>query len=88
MSTTTFADLQREMAAAVMQPLTPDEDMRRESPDGRPMEEVAASFIAPNSRLDCLRAPGNLQPTILVSRARRACRGFSCAARSHRGARL
>ncbi len=46
-----LAQLQREMAHAVMTPLTPDEEMRRESPDGRPMEEVAASFIAPNSRL-------------------------------------
>jgi Putative DNA-binding domain len=43
--------LQREMAAAVMQPLTPDENMRRTAPDGRPMADVAASFIAPNSRL-------------------------------------
>jgi hypothetical protein len=46
-----LADLQREMAAAVMMPLTPDDDMRPHSPDGRPMTEVAASFIAPNSRL-------------------------------------
>jgi len=43
--------LQREMAAAVMQPLTPDENMRTTAPDGRPMAEVAESFIAPNSRL-------------------------------------
>jgi hypothetical protein len=43
--------LQREMAAAVMQPLTKDENMRATSADGRPMTEVAASFIAPNSRL-------------------------------------
>jgi len=43
--------LQREMAAAVMQPLTKDENMRATSADGRPMNEVAASFIAPNSRL-------------------------------------
>ena len=43
--------LQREMAAAVMQPLTRDETMRATAPDGRPMTEVAASFIAPNSRL-------------------------------------
>ena len=43
--------LQREMAAAVMQPLTPNEDMRPVSPDGRPMSEVAASFIAPNTQL-------------------------------------
>jgi len=46
-----LADLQRAMAAAVMMPLTPDEEMRQTSPDGRPMAEVAASFIAPNSRL-------------------------------------
>ncbi|MGD0892588.1 MAG: DNA-binding domain-containing protein [Terracidiphilus sp.] len=43
--------LQREMAAAIMLPLTPDEDMHAEGPDGRRMRDVAASFIAPNSRL-------------------------------------
>ncbi|MGA2654052.1 MAG: DNA-binding domain-containing protein [Terracidiphilus sp.] len=43
--------LQREMAAAIMQPLTPDEDMRPIAPDGRHMSDVAASFIAPNSQL-------------------------------------
>ncbi len=31
-----LAAFQREMAAAVMQPLTPDEDMRPTAPDGRP----------------------------------------------------
>ena len=46
-----LAQLQREMAAAVMQPLTPDETMRLNAPDGRNMTEVAESFIAPNSRL-------------------------------------
>jgi hypothetical protein len=46
-----LADLQREMAAAVMQPLTADEEMRATSPQGRSMSEVAASFIAPNSQL-------------------------------------
>jgi hypothetical protein len=46
-----LADLQREMAAAVMLPLTPNEQMRAESADGRPMSAVAESFIAPNSRL-------------------------------------
>jgi hypothetical protein len=46
-----LADLQRQMAAAVMMPLTPDEEMRTTAPDGRAMTEVAASFIAPNSRL-------------------------------------
>jgi len=43
--------LQREMAAAVMQPLEPDESMREHAPDGRSMAAVAESFIAPNSRL-------------------------------------
>lgn len=46
-----LAQLQREMARVVMMPLTRDEDMSQESPDGRPMEQVAASFIAPNSQL-------------------------------------
>ncbi len=46
-----LAALQREMAAAVMRPLTPEENMRKTAPDGRPMTEVAESFIAPNSRL-------------------------------------
>jgi hypothetical protein len=44
--------IQRAMAAAVMQPLTAHETMREQTADGRPMAEVAASFIAPNSRLD------------------------------------
>lgn len=46
-----LAELQREMAAAVMLPLTTDEQMRSESADGRKMSAVAESFIAPNSRL-------------------------------------
>jgi hypothetical protein len=46
-----LADLQREMAAAVMMPLTPDEKMRETAADGRAMTGVTASFIAPNSRL-------------------------------------
>jgi Putative DNA-binding domain len=46
-----LAQLQREMAAAVMMPLTPDEEMRSASGDGRSMEQVASSFIVPNSRL-------------------------------------
>ncbi|HUD55656.1 MAG TPA: DNA-binding domain-containing protein [Terracidiphilus sp.] len=46
-----LAELQREMAGAVMQPLTADEDMRAVSSDGRDMHAVAASFIAPNSKL-------------------------------------
>ena len=47
-----LAELQREMAAAVMQPLTSDEDMRQQSSDGRSMQLVAQSFIAPNSKLN------------------------------------
>lgn len=43
--------LQREMAAAVMQPLTENDEMRAIAPDGRAMNDVAQSFIAPNSRL-------------------------------------
>jgi hypothetical protein len=46
-----LAQLQREMAAAVMLPLTADEQMRAQAADGRPMSAVAESFIAPNSRL-------------------------------------
>ena len=46
-----LAALQREMAAAVMQPLTADDGMRARATDGRPMTAVAESFIAPNSRL-------------------------------------
>jgi len=44
--------IQREMAAAVMRPLTVDEEMQAAAPDGRAMSDVAASFIAPNSRLN------------------------------------
>lgn len=44
-------EIQREMAAAVMMPLTPDEDMQTVAPDGRAMHAVAESFIEPNSRL-------------------------------------
>jgi hypothetical protein len=43
--------LQREMAAAVMQPLTQNDEMRSHAADGRSMKAVAESFIAPNSRL-------------------------------------
>ncbi len=46
-----LAQIQREMARAVMMPLTADEEMRRETPEGRSMEAVAASFIAPNREL-------------------------------------
>ena len=46
-----LAELQRQMAAAIMMPLTADYDMRALAADGRPMTAVAAGFIAPNSRL-------------------------------------
>lgn len=48
-------ELQREMAAAVMQPLTADESMQESDTigrwQGRAMEEVASAFIRPNDRL-------------------------------------
>jgi len=44
-------DLQRTMAAAVMQPLTSEEEMQSHNPKGRPMAEVAGDFIQPNNRL-------------------------------------
>lgn len=48
-------DLQRTMCAAVMQPLTEDEEMQPRDTtgrwSGRAMDEVAAEFIAPNNRL-------------------------------------
>lgn len=46
-----LAALQREMAVAVMRPLTADEQMQERAADGRAMSAVAESFIAPNSRL-------------------------------------
>ena len=46
-----LAQIQREMARAIMTPLTSEEEMRHESSDGRRMADVAGSFIAPNSRL-------------------------------------
>ncbi len=46
-----LAELQREMAAAVMLPLTADEQMRGECGRWPKMSAVAESFIAPNSRL-------------------------------------
>ncbi len=51
-ATMRLEELQREMAAAVMMPLTADDAMRAEAVDGRAMTDVAASFIAPNSRLN------------------------------------
>jgi Putative DNA-binding domain len=46
-----LAQIQREMAAAVMLPLTADEEMQAQTPDGRSTAAIAESFIAPNSRL-------------------------------------
>jgi hypothetical protein len=43
--------LQRTMARAVMQPLTPADRMRRSAPDGRSMRSYAARFIKPNDRM-------------------------------------
>ena len=62
--TMSLEQIQREMARAVMTPLTPEEEMRKESPEGDSMERIATSFIAPNSRLSsferlilCLHLP-------------------------------
>ena len=46
-----LAQLQRQMAAAIMQPLTPGDQMRSQAPDGSSMAAIAESFVAPNSRL-------------------------------------
>jgi hypothetical protein len=43
--------LQRTMAKAVMQPLTPSEHMSKRAPNGGPMAKYAAGFIKPNDRL-------------------------------------
>ena len=43
--------LQRLMAHALYQPLTPADDLAPRFRDGRAMDEVAASFIKPNDRL-------------------------------------
>jgi len=43
--------LQRQMAAAVMAPLTPAGNMRQAGPKGRPMRQYAGEFIKPNDRL-------------------------------------
>lgn len=51
MHTMNLEEVQRAMATAVMMPLTPEEEMRAQAPDGGAMSDVAASFIAPNSRL-------------------------------------
>ncbi len=43
--------LQRTMARAVMQPLTPSERMQQTAPDGKSMRSYAARFVKPNDRL-------------------------------------
>jgi hypothetical protein len=43
--------LQRTMAKAVMQPLTPSEHMSKRAPNGEAMSQHAARFIKPNDRL-------------------------------------
>ena len=43
--------IQRQMARAVMTPLTPAERMRNVAPDGRSLRAVANKIIKPNSRL-------------------------------------
>jgi hypothetical protein len=43
--------LQRTMAKAVMNPLTPSEHMSSHAPNGEPMANHAAKFIKPNDRL-------------------------------------
>jgi hypothetical protein len=51
----TLEELQRTMAAAVMQPLTDHEEMQKRDTtgcwQGRAMDQVVGEFIAPNSRL-------------------------------------
>jgi hypothetical protein len=44
-------ELQRRMAAAVMRPLTRDEQMRRRDAENRSVDKEASSFIKPNDRL-------------------------------------
>lgn len=48
---TVLEQIQRRMAAAVMQPLTLSEQMKRRSPQGRSNEREADEFIKPNDRL-------------------------------------
>ena len=46
-----LAEIQRSMAEAVMQPLTAGDSMQAKTARGDRMDQVAAAFIAPNSRL-------------------------------------
>ena len=49
---TTLQELQRRVAAIVMQPLTRSEGMRSKTNDGRAVNAEAQAFIKPNSRLN------------------------------------
>lgn len=51
MSAPELHELQRRMAAAVMRPLTRDEQMRRRDADNRSIDKEVSSFIKPNDRL-------------------------------------
>lgn len=51
MNTPALYTLQRQMAEAVMRPLTRDEQMRKRSKNNRSVSDEAASFIRPNDRL-------------------------------------
>ena len=53
-STAELRAFQRTMLRALIQPLGPDDGPQERGVDGRPMAEVAASFIKPNARLDSL----------------------------------
>jgi hypothetical protein len=46
-----LATLQREIARAVMTPLTPSERMRRKAPNGKSLAKIAARIVKPNDRL-------------------------------------
>src|ERR1700719_2884615 len=50
--------LQRTMAKAVMNPLTPSEHMSSHAPSGGPMSTQAATFIKPNNRLTSIERLG------------------------------
>lgn len=50
----TLLDTQKKMAAALMLPLTSDDRIARNTKDGIPMAQEAASFIKPNDRLTSL----------------------------------
>jgi len=49
--TMSLEQLQQTMAAAIMQLLNPDKQMKSHDSAGQPMSEVAGQFIKPNSRL-------------------------------------